>query len=759
MLVTDEELALDQARTALRRGRLAEARERCQAILERNKTNAAAWNLLGLALQQSGQGDGAVAALAKAVSLEPNNAGYQHHFGNALLDASKPDRAITAYRRALRIDERLAEVHNDLGTAYFQKRWYDQAESSFRKAIELDPAHGVAYANLGAVLRALGRLQEGRKAFQRALLLKLRAALPSVLRWKVHAPAGHAADAREDKRKIVGEIAALFAARKLDEATNLALDAEKRFPRDQEVLYAVAQLLTERFEFEAALERVTAAIAIDGSRTEYHMAHARLLSRLGQRTAAAEAAQRALSLAPDSAQAHATLAVVYHTWRDELAEQAARRAVKLEPTLALAQSTLAVTLWWSGQLGEAEQHAREALRLEPDEANHRINLANILNEAGRVGEASILYRQVAAKEPADPEICLNIGTLALDCDGDLAAARRWYGKAQSHADNPRVTLSQGIADLLEGQFASGWSKFEARKSLEAKGWHEQFAALPSWNGQPLTSGRVLVYGEQGVGDEILFASMMRDVTEHMPQATLVCDARLRALFARSFPTVEVLATARDAVPDVTKTADAVVAAGSLGMFFRSGHAAFPQRSGYLVPDPGRVREWHERLHSLSPGRLNIGLSWRGGVLKTGRNRRSLSLEGLRPVLDVPGINWISLQHGNTEAEVAQLARTSGTAIHCFPDVTADIDNLAGLIGALDLVIAVCNTNVHVAGALGKEVWVMAPFVPLWMYGLKGSRMLWYPSAHLFRQGSERSWEGVVQEITLALGARLRDRAA
>jgi len=759
VLVDDEQLGLDQARTALRRGRLAAARERCQAILERNKASAAAWNLLGLALQQSGESDGALAALAKAASLEPNNAQYQHHFGNALLDASKPDRAITAYRRALRIDDGLAEVHNDLGTAYFQKRWYEQAESSFRKAIELDPAHGVAYANLGAALRALGRLHEGRKAFQRALLLKLRAALPSVLRWKVHGSRRHAANAHEDKRKMIEELAALFALRRLDEATNLALDAEKRFPRDPEVLYAVAEVLSERFQFEAALERVTAAIAVDSRRSEYHMAQARLFSRLGQRTGAAEAAQRALMLAPDSAQAHATLAVVYHTWRDELAEQAARRAVELDPTLALAQSTLAVTLWWLGQLDEAEQHAREALRLEPDEANHRINLANILNEAGRVGEASILYRQAAAKEPADPEICLNIGTLALDCDGDLAAARRWYGKAQSYGDNPRATLSQGIADLLEGHFSTGWLNFEARKSLEAKGWHEQFVALPAWNGRPLTSGRLLVYGEQGVGDEILFASMMPDVREHVLQATLVCDPRLRSLFARSFPAVEVVATTRDIVPEVTKTADAVVAAGSLGMPFRRDHAAFPDRLGYLVPDAARVREWQERLRSQSSGPLNIGLSWRGGVLKTGRNRRSLSLEELRPVLELPGINWISLQHGDTEAETAQSARTSGMAIHSFPNVTADIDNLAALIGALDLVISVCNTNVHVAGALGKEVWVMAPFVPLWMYGLKGARMPWYPSARIFRQGSERRWETVIQAVGLALSTRLRDRAA
>jgi Flp pilus assembly protein TadD len=757
--VTNDQLTLDEARSALRRGHVASARERCEAILRRNSTDAAAWNLLGLAQQQSGQAGEGLDALAKAASLEPQNAKYQHDFGNALLDAGRIDRAITAYRRALRLDQTLAKVHNDLGTAYFQKQWYEQAEACFRQAIQRDPAHGVAHANLGAALRALGRLKEGRKAYQRALLLKVRAALPRVLRWRVDTQPAPALDAHEDKRKALEDVAALVAQRKLAEARKLALQSEQRFPQDPEVLFALAKVLAECFEFGAALKRVAAAIESDGSRIEYYMAQARLLCRLGDRAGAANAAERALRLAPGSAQAHATLAVVYHTWREELAEQAARRAVALEPTLALAQSTLAVTLWASGRLGEAERHAREAVRLEPHDPNAQINLANILNEAGRIEEASIFHRQVAAQDPADPEICLNLGTLALDCNADLAAARHWYAKAQSHGENPHATLSQGVADLLEAQFASGWPKFEARKVLEAKSRHDQFAAFAPWNGQPVRSGRVLVYGEQGLGDEILFASMAQDVMRHVPRVTLLCDPRLHRLFARSFAAIEVVPAARDVVPELTKQADAAVAAGSLGMFFRPEPRAFPEHRGYLVPDEARVREWRNRLDSLSPATFKVGLSWLGGVLKTGRNRRSLSPAELRPLLATPGVAYISLQHGDVTDEVTKLSSMSRTRFHVFPDVTADIDNLAALIAALDLVISVCNTNVHVAGALGKEVWVVAPLVPLWMYGLKDSRMPWYPSARIFRQGDDRRWDVVVQAVTRALDEKLRGRSA
>jgi Flp pilus assembly protein TadD len=565
--------------------------------------------------------------------------------------------------------------------------------------------------------------------------------------------------AREEQRKTLQDLATLVAQRKLSEARSLALKSEERFPQDPEVLFAVAKVLTECFEFESALKRVAAAIERDRSRIDYHLAQARLLCRLGDRAGALSAAEQALTLAPGSARAHATLAVVYHTWREELAEQAARRAVALDSTLALAHSTLAVTLWTSGRLAEAEQHARDAVRLEPHDPSHRINLANILNEAGRVEEAGILYRQVAAQDPADPEICLNIGTLALDCDADLAAARRWYAKAQAAGEHPHATLSEGIADLLEERFASGWQKFEARKLLEAKSRHDQFSAFAPWTGQPMPQRRVLVYAEQGLGDEILFASMVQDVVRRTSPITLLCDPRLHRLFARSFPAVDVVAAARDVVPEVTKSADSAVAAGSLGMFFRAERRAFPDHRGYLVPDERRVLEWRERLASLSPGTFKLGVSWLGGVLKTGRNRRSLSLADLRPLLEMPGVTSISVQHGEVTNEVTQFASASQTLVHTFPNVTADIDDLAALIAALDLVISVCNTNVHVAGALGKEVWVMAPFVPLWMYGLKESRMPWYPSARVYRQGAERRWETVVQAVTRALGERLRGRSA
>ena len=182
-----------------------------------------------------------------------------------------------------------------------------------------------------------------------------------------------------------------------------------------------------------------------------------------------------------------------------------------------------------------------------------------------------------------------------------------------------------------------------------------------------------------------------------------------------------------------------VAAGSLGARFRRDARDFPPHRGYLTLDPQKVEAWRSRL--TSQGRLRAGLAWKGGVQRTGRSRRSIPWAQLEPLLALPHIDWISLQHEDDSTD---------PRIRRFPEAMRDLDDLASLVGALDLVVSVCNTNVHVAGALGREVLVMAPFVPEWRYGLKSERMVWYPSACVFRQARYGAWDEVIDRARKAL---------
>lgn len=640
--------------------------------------------------------------------MEPTTAAEWHRRGNALVDEGKLDRAITAFRRALRMDDSLAEVHNDLGAAYFQKRWYAEAEECFRKAIERAPDHGVAHANHGAALRALGRLGDSRRAYQRALLLKFKALLPRFLR----------------RRKK-------------------GTDPVSRQTGETDAIHLRALALEDKRDYPAAIAAVCEAIARRPDVTDYHVTHARLLVRTGALDAALRAAMTALKLEPGSAGVHATISGIFHPWREDLAEQAARHAVELDPGLALAHANLAAALWGQGRLEEAERAAKDAVRLSPREVSYRTNLGIILKDLDRLDEVRALYRELVAEAPEHAKVCIDLGTLALEAEGDLATARRMYRKAQQAADEPRAHMAEALVDFLENRFDAAWPKYEARKQLsDQRGHHDQFASLPDWDGAPLGESKLLVYGEQGLGDEVMFASLFHELKE---KAVLLCDPRLGELFARSFPELEVVAEPRATQRQRVAALEGLrckVAAGSLGQRLRRSAADFPQQRGYLVTDPRKVQAWRERL----PGNaLKVGLSWKGGVQKTGRSRRSIPEAQLEPLLALAGVAWVSLQHEDDSSDPRILR---------FPEATDDMDQLASLIGALDLVVSVCNTNVHVAGALGKEVLVMAPFVPEWRYGMRGERMVWYPSARVFRQARYGEWNKVLAEVASACSAHL-----
>jgi tetratricopeptide (TPR) repeat protein len=704
-----------------------------------------------------------VQELQKLTAAEPRNAAAWHQLGNALLDEGRFDRGISAFRRALRIDDGLAEVHNDLGAAYFEKKWYREAEECFRKAIAAKPDHGVAHANLGAALRAQGRLSDGRRAFQRALLLKLRALLPRVLQWSIAAPVAPADDAveRAEAERLCLEIRkALDAIRGPADARSvlqLAAQAAERFPQDAEVASLRSRAHSANRDYEAAVSDARAAVERKPDITEYRITLADALLKNGDFTGALNEGLQALRLEPGSAVAHANIAALFLQWRYDLAEQASRRAIEIDATCAIGHANLAAALWGENRLEEAERSAREAIRLRPAALPFRTNLALILKDQGRIDEAGVVYRELLQQAPDHGKVCIDFGTLAYETQGDIAAALGYYRKAQASTDDPRAYMGEALVDFVEERYANAWTLYEWRKRLyDQRTVHDMFAAIPDWDGAPLDSGRLLVYGEQGLGDEVMFASMFGQLSQRQPGIVLVCDPRLGALFSRSFPGIEVKAEKKanqraviEAIPDIGRK----VGIGSLGQYFRRSAADFPQHRGYLRTDPAMVAGWRERLASLGDG-PKIGLSWIGGAQKTGRARRSLSLHALRALLDTPRARWISLQYTDAAAEIAAFREATGIAVHEFPGVTNDMDQLAALITALDGVVSVCNTTVHVAGAVGKDVLVMAPFVPEWRYGLRGERMAWYPSARVFRQARYGDWTGVVGDVAERLRAKL-----
>ena len=312
---------------------------------------------------------------------------------------------------------------------------------------------------------------------------------------------------------------------------------------------------------------------------------------------------------------------------------------------------------------------------------------------------------------------------------------------------------QATARLMIGDFEGGWPGYELRRDsseFKARSWN-----LPEWDGSTLSGRALRIYGEQGLGDEIMFASLYPEVIAVARKCVLECHPKLLALFARSFPGASVSAYPPDtSSPPAPTVADLdwESPSGSLPRFLRPNREAFPAHSGYLKADPGRVAYWKERLTRLGDG-LKVGISWSGGVHRTRQPVRSLPLGEWGPILKVPGVRFISLQYTESASqEAGEASGRHGVAIAHWPEAIEDYDETAALVCALDLVISVCTAVIHLGGALGRPVWVMTPYSPEWRYGFTGQGMVWYPTVRLFRQPAYGQWDAVVTSVAAGLRA-------
>ena len=273
---------------------------------------------------------------------------------------------------------------------------------------------------------------------------------------------------------------------------------------------------------------------------------------------------------------------------------------------------------------------------------------------------------------------------------------------------------------------------------------------------------LLVHGEQGVGDEVLFASCYGELVARAGHCVLVCDPRLAPLFRRSFPAASVVGYERrkDHQPaSLERQVDWQVPAGSVPRFFRRRKADFPPRQQFLVADPSQVRSWRERFGGLGTG-LRVGISWRAGGQPAEHRRRTTNLADWQPLLSVAGIQWINLQYGESGAEREWARAAYGVTIHDWPegDPLVDLDGFAARLAALDLVISVGNATVHLAGALGVSAWAILPQTPNWRWGLQGEQSIWYASVRLVRQGAAGDWAPVFEQLARELGERVASPA-
>jgi Flp pilus assembly protein TadD/polysaccharide pyruvyl transferase WcaK-like protein len=414
---------------------------------------------------------------------------------------------------------------------------------------------------------------------------------------------------------------------------------------------------------------------------------------------------------------HFNLGLAHQSAGDALRATAAyRRAVGLNPAYRKAWENLGVVLQDEQQHDEAIVAYRQALALDSCSVLARQNLANVLRALGRLDEAEAQYRAVLDQQPLQADAAVQLGATRLS----------------------------------RGDF-SGWDEYEWRywSGESLAGGPPWPLPLPKWDGGTLAGRTMHLYGEQGIGDEIMFASCMAQVAHQAAKVHLWCEPRLATLFARSFPGVAVHAKPRGGLspllgPDANDALRCSLA--SLPRFLRRAEQDFPG-TPYLCADASATARWRERFGALG-GRLTIGLSWRGGGAPRAREARSIALAQLAPLFAIDGLQVVDLQYGDHGEEIARFNAGAANPLAQFEDIDPlqDMDGFAAAITALDAVVCVDNSTAHLAGALGVPTVLLLPFQADWRWQRGRETSPWYASLRLLwqREPGASAWPEVVQ---------------
>ena len=703
-------------------GRLADAGALYELVLRLQPVNCDAFHLLGLVRLGQGQVDQGIALIHQAIALYPDFPLAYTNLGSELtrlgrfaegLDsfdkavALAPDlaaahagrgrtlramdrwaEAVDSFARALALQPDALAVLNDLGTAQWQAQQYQAALATFERILALRPDAADALANRGSALLVLGRTAEALASLNRSLMV--RPDHPGTL--------------------------------------NTRGQALLRLGRMSDALDSFERVVAQQPEHPSAwFER---GVALGG---------------LGQHEAAIESVERALALVPDH---HAALVElgralqVVARYGDSVPYYDRALALRPDDPVVLAQRGHAH--WQIDRLDAALADLDRAVTLAPASPEALNDRANVLLDLERYPESAACYDQALAQRPDFRIARMNRGAVLQRMrrfDAALADYAAVLAEEPGHTD---ALFNQGQCWLALGDFARGWPGYEWR-------WpplHRQRAfgriRQPLWSGETDLAGkRILLPAEQGHGDTIQFSRFVPMVAALGAIPLVAVQPALRTWLA-DLPGAARVQTLEEDPPD-----DCDVYCPLLSLPAALRLDAVPAFQPWLHADPVRVAGWRARLAML-PG-LKVGLAWAGEPRASDMmafrmdRRRSMPLRLLAPLVRMPGVTAVSLQKGAAGTGACEAGLLDWT------EELTDFSDTAALVAALDLVISVDTSIVHVAGALGVRVWVLNRYDRCWRWQCDRTDSPWYPSVRLFTQEAPGDWAPVVEAVRDALG--------
>ena len=453
--------------------------------------------------------------------------------------------------------------------------------------------------------------------------------------------------------------------------------------------------------------------------------------------------EKAISLRPASAELYSNLAPAYQSLgKVDEAIAACRKAIELAPDTIGAYQNLAQALHARLRFEEEEACCRTAISLDPQYAPAYNSLALALQCQNRPEEAEGVVRRALGFAPDFPQAWSTLGMVLMDL-GRIADAIPVFEKAiELRRDLPTAHYNLSMALLLSGDLPRGLAEYEWRwkcRFYDSLNWK---CPLPQWDGSPLEGKTLLIYAEQGFGDAMQFVRYVPQIAARGGRVVIACAEVLQRLLARVEGVHRVMS-----VNDPIDGCDFQFPLMSAPLLFGTTIESVPSRVPYLSGDANDLRKWKTRMDRFTG--LKVGLAWAGSSLHGNDQNRSMDFNLFSGLVMVPGPQWFSLQKARATSN-APFAE--GRLIDYTPELD-DFADTAALVSHLDLVITVDTAVAHLAGALGKPVWVLLPYASDWRWLRDRPDTPWYPTMRLFRQPARGDWNTVLAEVRSALEAR------
>ena len=763
--------------------------------------NASAYLLLGILANEADKPEIAVAMIEQAISLSPGFAAAYYNLGVAFAKLGRKDQALKNFEHALSVDTDAAnylskqfqtksapltdkildnpptppskkqetqpsrhpgENHppNDQLQnifAMYQPGNMAQVEQHCKEKLKEFPDAFILFNLLGAAIQAQGRIEEAISAFDQMLLLNPDFSEGYYNRGVALSRMGRTHEAVQDYSNAVKLTPKFYNAH-----LNLGLELEGLGDHNQAVQSFTRAIdiepdnahgynnrafsLMNAGRLDAGLDDCEKAISLDPDLPEIHNIRGLIFDKLGKAKRAVNSFKIAVQLKPGSVQFQVNLAKSLNELNDyDQALTYCNQAIESRPNTPDAHFNRGIALQGLMRFEDAIKSYDRTIELAPKFSDAFCNRGICFHQLECIEKGFADFNKAIELNPGNVSAFSNRG-LSHRHFGQFEAAEKDFQQALSiKPDDGSTLFNRALLYLLTGDFERGWAEYEWRW---VKSRRRHFSNGKVWNGEPLSGKIIFIYGEQGFGDFIQFVRYLPLLQKMGARVILECKTALARLMVNFEGYDRLQIRTDDTAGTVQERFDYHLPIMSLPKLFNTVLGTIPSQEPYLTADKSLSRIWQNRIKKGNA--LDVGIVWAGNPSHKGDRRRSVSLSRFTPLKKIKEVNLYSLQKDAHELWTDTAPETIFT--FDFGKEISDFADTAAIIENLDLIISVDTSVAHLAGALGKETWVLLPFSPDWRWLTNRDDSPWYPTLRLFRQPALGDWDSVFKTVTAELTA-------